>query len=186
MMIAATVSFTAGLEGQWAITAVDAITGPGLKPAPRLSAFGAVEPAEGAWTLTGFTSNVRYANRAEVTALRARHADLGRPAATRAALIPIRKSEAWWALAQDERRDVLEEQSRHTAIGLEYLPQIARRLIHSRDLGQPFDFLTWFEFAPEHVADFDRLLERLRGTPEWRYVEREVDVRLDLAGAQTS
>jgi len=103
---------------------------------------------------------------------------LGRPAATLAALIPIKKSARWWELAQDERRAIFEETSQHTAIGLEYLPAIARRLHHSRDLGEPFDFLTWFEFAPEHAAAFDKLVARLRATPEWKYVEREVDIRL--------
>ena len=55
---------------------------------------------------------------------------------------------------------------------------IARRLHHARDLGEPFDFLTWFEFAPEHEAAFDDLLGELRASPEWTYVEREVDIRV--------
>jgi hypothetical protein len=93
-------------------------------------------------------------------------------------LIPIRKSAAWWDLAQDERRAIFEEQSRHTAIGLDYLPGVARQLYHCRDLAEPFDFLTWFEYAPEHSAGFEQLVTRLRATPEWRYVEREVDLRL--------
>lgn len=174
-----TVRFTAGDEGQWEITAVQPAMGQSLAPAPRL-AVAEDPPAQtaGVWTLSGTTSNVRYANRAEVTALRARQAGLDRLEATRAALIPVRKSDAWWTLAQDERRDIVEEQSRHTAIGMDYLPQIARRLHHSRDLGEPFDFLTWFEFAPEHEGAFDALLARLRATPEWTYVEREVDIRL--------
>jgi hypothetical protein len=64
------------------------------------------------------------------------------------------------------------------AVGLEYLPRIARRLHHGRDLGEPFDFLTWFEFAPIDAAAFDELVARLRVTEEWRYVVREVDIRL--------
>ena len=32
---------------------------------------------------------------------------------------------------------------------------MARRLRHGRDLGEPFDFLTWFEFDPEHAKAFD-------------------------------
>lgn len=174
-----TVRFTAGDEGPWRITAVQAVIGDTLAPAARLAVAEKPEAAtRGVWSLSGTTSNVRYANRAEVTALRARQAGLDRPEATRAALIPVRKSDSWWALAQDERRDILEEQSRHTAIGMDYLPQIARRLHHSRDLGEPFDFLTWFEFAPEHEAAFDALLVRLHATREWTYVEREVDIRL--------
>jgi len=103
---------------------------------------------------------------------------LARPDSTRAALIPVKKSAAWWALTQDERRAIFEERSAHIAIGLGYLPAIARRLHHGRDLGEPFDFLTWFEFAPADVGRFDELVARLRATVEWKYVEREVDVRL--------
>jgi chlorite dismutase len=93
-------------------------------------------------------------------------------------MIPIRKRDAWWDLAQDERRAILETQSRHIAVGLKYLPAIARRLYHSRELGEPFDFVTWFEYAPEHEAAFEELVAALRSTAEWRYVEREVDIRL--------
>lgn len=110
--------------------------------------------------------------------LTAKQAGLGRPDAVHAALIPIRKSARWWALAQDERREIYEERSGHTTIGAEYLPQIARRLHHCRDLGEPFDFLTWFEFAPEHEDAFDHMLSRMRASEEWQYVDREVDIRL--------
>ena len=64
---------------------------------------------------------------------------------------------------------------------MDYLPAVARKLYHSRDLGEPFDFLTWFEFAEESADEFETLLTRLRATEEWRYVEREVDVRLRRA-----
>ena len=98
--------------------------------------------------------------------------------AKRAALIPITKSAEWWELAQDERREIFEERSRHTATGLRYLPAIARRLYHCRDLGEPFDFLTWFEYAPSDADAFEELVGLLRATEEWRYVVREVDIRL--------
>jgi hypothetical protein len=42
---------------------------------------------------------------------------------------------------------------------MRYLPAVARRLSHSRELGEPFDFLTWFEYAPEHAAHFEELLK---------------------------
>jgi hypothetical protein len=62
---------------------------------------------------------------------------------------------------------------------------VARRLHHCRDLTEdaPFDFLTWFEFTPGDAVAFDEMLHRLRETAEWRYVEREVDVRLRKAPA---
>jgi len=63
-------------------------------------------------------------------------------------------------------------------IGLDYLPAVARRLHHSRELREPFDFLTWFEYAPEHATEFEELVRRLRNRPEWHYVDREVDICL--------
>ena len=53
--------------------------------------------------LRGVTGHQRYTFRNERDALTAREEGLGRPGATRAALIPITKSQAWWELAQDER-----------------------------------------------------------------------------------
>jgi chlorite dismutase len=98
--------------------------------------------------------------------------------ATRAALIPIKKSAAWWALPQDDRRAIFAERSHHIRTGLEFLPAIARRLHHGFDLGEPFDFLTWFEYRPEDEPEFERLVAILRRSEEWRWVEREVDLRL--------
>jgi hypothetical protein len=89
------------------------------------------------WILRGLTSNVRYSNHHEVDEPKRRQQGLGRPEATRAALIPIRKNNAWWALSQDERRAIFEEQSHDIATGIEYLPAVARRLHHSRELASP-------------------------------------------------
>lgn len=179
MAVPLPVCVIAGDAGPWRITAIRPVTGEGLPAAARLTVEdGMPTTGPAAWRLRGVTSNLRYTAEAERAALASAQQGLGRAQATRAALIPIRKSEAWWDLAQDARRAVLEEQSRHIAIGMEYLPAVARRLIHARDLGEPFDFLTWFEFAPEHEAGFDTLLTRLRATPEWRFVTREVEIRL--------
>ncbi len=177
-----TYAFIGGTSGEWRIRSIAGYLGESLDPAPRLAVrpyeIGGGEQKPG-WRLLGTVSNVRYATRMEVASLRQRQEPLQRPQASRAVLIPIRKSAAWWELAQDERRAIFEETSQHTRIGLDYLPAIARRLHHSRDLGEPFDFLTWFEFAPEHEPAFDDLLARLRATLEWDFVEREVDVRLE-------
>lgn len=169
------VSFRAGVAGEWRVIRQSAWVGEPLPQAERLAIDASTSDA--AWTLTGFTSNLRYTTRAERLSLDARTAPIGRPEARMAALIPIRKSAEWWAMAQDDRRAIYAK-SGHTPIGLGYLPGIARRLHHSRDLGEPFDFLTWFEFAPHAEPAFDELLARLRITPEWRYVEREIDIRL--------
>jgi hypothetical protein len=175
------VTFAGGERGSWAIERVEPAVGAPLEPASRLEV---IEGAAGrhdvrpVWALRGVTSNERYVSRSEHDALFTKQEPLDRAASTRAALIPITKSDAWWELAQDERRRIFEENSHHVAIGLEYLPAVARRLHHGRDLGEPFDFLTWFEFAPEHTDAFEELVERLRATEEWTYVEREIDIRL--------
>jgi len=176
------VAFVGADAGTWEIERLETVAGEPLARASRLEvlegprAGGAV--AEAVWVLRGVTSNERYVTGAERRELLSRQESLGRPGSTLAALIPIKKSEAWWDLAQDERRDILEERSHHIAVGLEYLPAVARRLHHGRDLGEPFDFLTWFEFAPEHAGAFEELARRLRATEEWAYVEREIDLRL--------
>jgi chlorite dismutase len=175
------VAFAAGDAGPWRVDQITTVAGEALPGAARLRVLegaDAIAPGPSVWVLRGTTSHTRYTHRAEVDALAARQAGLGRPKATRAALIPIRKTDAWWSLAQDERRKIIEEDSRHIAIGMDYLPAVARRLHHSRELGEPFDFLTWFEYAPEHRPDFEILLRRLRASEEWHYVERETDIRL--------
>ncbi len=176
-------TFTAGRSGEWMVDSIRGIVGAPLPPAQRLSVGigGAIPVAGAAWNLRGVLSHVRYTTGEEATRIAALQPPLGRPEATRAAFIPIVKSAAWWGLPQDERRAIYEERSHHTSIGLEYLPRIARRLHHSRELGEPFDFLTWFEYAPEHEAAFDELVARLRVSEEWRFVEREVDIRLARA-----
>lgn len=172
--------FVGGGRGRWKVTQMSAYLGEPLKNVSRVDVMnGQVATPSATWVLRGFTSNTRYATSGELTSLRGKQQGLGRPEATCAALIPIRKTAAWWDLAQDERRAIFEETSHHTAIGMEYLPAIARRLHHSRDLGEPFDFLTWFEFAPKDKPAFDELVKRLRETREWKYVEREVDIRLE-------
>jgi chlorite dismutase len=159
------------------------LIGEPLPEAPRLNIYSAQEsiPAVGHnWLLRGIRSNERYVTRAERSQLVAVQDGLGRPESTCAALIPIRKSAAWWSLTQDERRAIFEEQSHHIKVGLKHLPPVARRLHHCRDLceQEPFDFLTWFEYAPAYEAAFDALLQELRTSAEWQYVDREIDLRL--------
>jgi chlorite dismutase len=177
-------TFRGGQSGGWRITSISRVKGETL---PRVAALSVVQaetialpilPSTTSWRLAGVASHLRYAERAEKEQLAAVQPGLGRPEAVHAALIPIRKSAAWWDLTQDERRRIFEDQSHHIAASLKYLPAIARQLFHCRDLGEPFDFLTWFEYAPEHAADFEELVRVLRATEEWTYVEREVDVRL--------
>jgi hypothetical protein len=177
-------TFVGGGSGVWRIARMKAIRGPPLERVDRLAVFEGNLPAlplGGGWVLRGVTSNERYTRRREHDLLTARQPLLGRPEATRGALIPVTKSESWWQLSQDERRAIFETKSGHIRTGLKYLPSVARRLYHCRDLGEPFDFLTWFEYAPEHADAFEELVGILRRSEEWSYVEREVDIRLARA-----
>lgn len=176
------VQFVGGARGEWRVVQQRSLAGAALPAVERVALLrgDTPRPDGGAWSLRGIGSYDRYLHTTERTALRARQAALGRPQASCAALIPIRKRAQWWQLTQEERREIIEPRSGHVRIGLEYLPQVARELLHCHDLGEqePFDFLTWFEFAPEHESAFDRLLQALRATPEWDYVERDVELRL--------
>ncbi|HEY8079568.1 MAG TPA: chlorite dismutase family protein [Labilithrix sp.] len=170
--------FVGGDRGKWIVERIAAVTGEALASVPRLDVVTGRDAPPGTWALRGVAGHARYVEAREKKLLDERSPPLGRPEATRGALIPIKKSAAWWALAQDERRAIFEERSKHISDSLAWLPRVARRLYHSRDLGEPFDFLTWFEYAPEHDAAFDELLAMLRSREEWRYVEREVEVRV--------
>ena len=174
-------TFAGGNVGRWRVESTRTIIGEPLSPVTRIDVYEESQSPLGlapVWTLKGATSNIRYTKRAELLQLSARQETLGRRDATCAALIPIRKNAAWWDLAQDERRAIFEEASQHISIGMDYLPGVARRLHHSRELGEPFDFLTWFEFAPSEAPAFAEMLHRLRATAEWKYVERETELLL--------
>ncbi|MCI0746680.1 MAG: chlorite dismutase family protein, partial [Verrucomicrobia subdivision 3 bacterium] len=155
-------TFVGGEIGPWRVVEIKTVAGEALAGVKRLNVVNGAVPrlSDGAkWLLCGVTSNERYVTRLEKDQLVDKQPALGRREATCAALIPIRKTAAWWNLAQDERRRIFEESSQHIKTGLKYLPAVARRLHHCRDLGdnEPFDFLTWFEFAPADSAAFDDL-----------------------------
>ena len=176
-------TFAAGAVGEWNIVTINHVTGESLPTAPKLSVVNGPAAPGAIWTLQGVTSNERYVTRPEKEALVAKQAAIGRPGATHGALIPIRKNAQWWAMTQDERRAVLEDQSQHIKVGLKYLPAVARRLHHCRDLDspQPFDFVTYFDYAKADSAAFEDLVDQLRSSPEWKFVDREVDIRLERA-----
>ncbi len=180
------VTFLGGDHGRWSVDDLVAVKGPSLQRVTRVAMVegrsDVAAPHKTAWVLRGVTSHDHYTTAVERKALAGQSAPLGRASSTKAALIPIRKSVDWWALPQGERRAIFEERSRHIASSLPYLPRIARRLHHGRDLGEPFDFLTWFEFDADQGAAFDELCAVLRATEEWSYVEREVEVRLTRLG----
>ena len=91
-------TFVGGTIGTWRVECTQAITGLTLPLVPRLSIFegNQVATLEGSiWLLRGVTSYKRYLHKMERSALVVQQTELGRLEATRAALIPIRKSTAW-------------------------------------------------------------------------------------------
>src|SRR5947209_14431189 len=145
-------TFRGGMRGLWQVERMKRVRGTALPSVPWVEVLPTLErelPSGFVWSLRGITEEEHYTRPAEQERLRAVQPELGRPTSTRAALIPIRKSEAWWDLPLTARRAIFEERSHHIASGLEYLPAVARRLYHGRSLGEPFDFLTWFEFTPK-------------------------------------
>ena len=124
------VSFVASdVVSDWRIERVHAVRGESLATAACLArveghAFSEAGTAA-AWSLHGVRSNERYLEREEKQRLASIQQGLGRTASTSGALIPIRKSDGWWELSQDERRAVFEARSRHIAIGARYLPAVA-------------------------------------------------------------
>jgi chlorite dismutase len=173
--------FAGGHEGQFTIARMTAVRGDSLPPAAYLHvSLGGVTPEGAAFALRGVVSNERYTTRSEKEDLVSQQVALGRSQSSHGAFIALKKSDAWWALTQDERRAIFEDRSSHVQLGLGAVPEVARRLHHCRDLGEdaPFDFLTWFDFAEKDTQIFDDLLGALRMTEEWNYVEREVDIRV--------
>jgi chlorite dismutase len=161
--------FCGGQKGIWKVMSMRAIIGQSLEQVNRIDILNINnidKQIECNWSLKGVSSNMRYTNRDEKTKLDITPSILGKPDFKYAALIPIRKSNEWWTLTQDERRNIFEEQSKHINYSLKYLTNVSRKLYHSKDIGEPFDFLTWFEFAPEHSEQFDELVDYLRQTEE--------------------
>ena len=178
-------TFRGGQSGAWQVVSQAAVKGAELLLTPAVSVVHSASialpilPSPTSWRLAGVASHQRYTERDEKKRLDASPAEIGRPEATYAALIPIKKSATWWELTQEERRQIFEDRSHHIANSLKYLPAVARQLYHCRDLGEPFDFLTWFEYAPADADAFEELVRTLRATEEWRHVEREVDIRME-------
>jgi hypothetical protein len=174
-------NFVGSNQGSWKVLETKTIIGASLEVVTHLEILpGMIEP-NCQWNLKGMVSNERYVTRSEKVELVVKQEALGRPTSLYGALIPIRKNPAWWALTQDERRQIFEESSNHIRIGLKFLPAIARKLHHCRDLEehQPFDFLTWFEFSKADSGAFDDLLAALRASPEWKFIDREVEIRVE-------
>lgn len=142
------------------------------------------ETSEG-FPLRGVVQHLHYTGRSEQTELKTiSRPELAPSAETVAVLIPIGKSDAWWAMSQDERQILFKKTVRHEGhhgIGRRYADRIFRRLYHTRyvDPSAPYDFLTYFEFHESDTLEFRKMLTELRDVkknPEWLYVDFEYEV----------
>ena len=173
--------YIGGCSGPWRVDNVRTLCGAPLKPATHVQiANGRLNrlPLRSSWILRGLARNTRFFTREERLPVDSQRLWSNHSEATCAALIPIRKSAEWWNLDAEDRQEIIEARSREIHRGLGLIPAIARRLLFGRDLGEPFDVVTWFEYAPKDAKIFDELANALRSSLEWQYVEREIDIRL--------
>lgn len=131
-------------------------------------------PVDFRWLLRGISSKVRRSDLAVEKNSMLPLPQLGRERATCACFIAMKRQESWWDMNDDEK-------SSHAWIGEDFykeFPTVARQLHHCRELGEPFDFITWLEYFPEDEPKIDAMLASFRDSEEWQFVEREIDLRL--------
>ena len=174
-------NYIGGTTGSWRVNSVTTHSGAPLKSVTHVEIVkGRVgRPSAGSsWVLRGVVRNTRFVTREERPILESRYLKQGPVETTCAALIPIRKSAAWWNLEHDEQQEIIDARSRQLGTITRFLPAIARRFLYGRDLGEPFDMVTWFEYSSRDQSIFDDLAGALRSSMEWQYIERDVDIRL--------
>ncbi len=139
----------------------------------------------------GMVRHLNYTTQAQRSELQGISAkEVAASGETLAVLIPIRKSAAWWSLAQDERQAHFHRpagRENHASIGHRYADKIFRKLYHARyfETLPGYDFLTYFEFQEELTETFRALLKELRHpelNPEWAYVDRECEIWMTKTG----
>ena len=103
--------FIGGNSGDWKVTSTMTIKGKPIKEVSHISIVTSTleKSKEGIWAHKGIISNTRYVERKELTKLQAIQPETGREAATCASFIVMDKSEEWWAMTQDERREIFEK-----------------------------------------------------------------------------
>lgn len=173
-------NYIGGRTGAWEVTELTANHGSPLARVSHLDITnGPLEriPASTVWVLQGLVRSTRHVIREEHETRDSKRRN-GMAEATCAALIPIRKSAAWWALDKLARLEMTQLSSWSGLPGQQFLSAVVRRLQNGRDLSGQFDEVTWFEYAPRDASVFNDLLAAWRASDEWKYVERDCDMRL--------
>lgn len=170
-------NYVGGTSGNWEITDLNTYRGQALTPVTHIDIInGRMErtPAGAAWVFSGYVQNTRYVTREELLPPGSRRSFNSRPPRTCAALIALRRSEEWWQLGDAARREIQQTQ----LAGLRYLTAMVRRWRHRLDMSDQFDCVTWFEYEPQDSSAFEDLLADWRASEEWKYINRECDIRL--------
>ena len=113
--------YIGGIRGQWSVTRSVTYSGLPLKAVSHVEITNGPlsrTPGGTSWILRGIVSNTRYVTREERGDREPTRSRFGPADANCAALIPIRKSPAWWNLAPDERREIQESRSRQFGKGI--------------------------------------------------------------------
>ena len=166
------VTFIAGPSGDWRIERLVAVAGDPLPAATHLSAGNeAPYTAKISWQLRGTVSSIRYTTAHELTRLNIVSPLLRCSEAMCAALIPIRKSDAWWSMAQDERRAIFEKS---TATSPSRCPTCRRLRAACTMRATSASHSTSLPGSSTHraCACHRGISSELRVSEEWRHVER--------------
>ena len=181
-------SFVAGDRGRWEVTSVAPVIGETLEWVPFLeirNEYLMNVPVDFSWLLRGITSTRRYTNNVQQVNTMAAQPQLGRPEATCAALIPVRKSREWWDMTFEERKQIFESNSiRYPKI------RTVRNICPASHASSTIAVIWASRLISWHGSNtrprtplLSRILSQLSGLQkEWKYVDREVDVRLVRSG----
>jgi len=133
----------------------------------------------------GVTQELKYTNTETLKRLKAAapKRDDGK-SQPNAVVLPLSKTNAWWALPLDKRENYFNQRPKilgkkqlgHNAIGFMYISKIFRKLYHSRFIDGQQDFVTYFEFSNNNSEVYKKLLGGLRDkttNPEWKYVQEK-------------
>jgi hypothetical protein len=173
--------YIGGTTGSWRVSTIASISGMPLPPVTHIDiAHGALDraPAGANWVLHCIASNTRFVTREEPRRLPSDPPRMGRFSESCAALVLVRKSRGWWNLGLSEQQQMLEVPSRNIRGRLSFLPAMMRRMQYRTNVREPFDFVTWFEYAPQDASIFDDLVTAMRSSEDWHYVEREIVIKM--------
>jgi hypothetical protein len=169
------------------VTEVNTVRGPRIpiEPGWRLHRIEGSAPLQSlgrGLALVGVAQHPTYTSAAEGRRLRAVER---REPGDMAVLVPIRKSDEWWRLGQDQRLALFRgsrPQGGHVAIGMRFAARVLRRLYHARYLpGSAWDFLAYFELDAADAGAIRELLAAMRDPHEssaWQFVECESEIWL--------